>query len=452
MTRRTQDSIATDLAAALRERAADVGGEDDLYQRIMAVASASPQPRRFARWSFSGKLPTMTMPARLVAASVVVVLAVGLLYVNRFDRSAVGVPSPTPSAEPTEPAVVGPSATPTATPSPTPAPISWTEASLKEDWPAPVRTEPAGGASVERLQEEDEVIPDPLGDTGSDAYPWVDIRDAGFCFSGCVGMHLVSNQPPVVHPTEQWVAYGVVTDDDGDGVADRRIGMDNIPHAADQLHYRAWTTDLHTGRTIVGWDSTRTINDSWYPPTSYRADADFRFGGQSLAGGGSVKVTIPERFYVWASVIQGGRVVATDYAPDVGWLAPLFTPEVESSPSPSPAPEPTPQVEDDPDVPGGRLWTTSVVNNSPDPAKLFVAEDDESGRMGRLVGRVTPSVVPAGTTMKVTFALPPEGSRGWAIFVNPGPKQGGLNWQDVPAYGEYRIQADGTSGWRSLIP
>ena len=25
-------------------------------------------------------------------------------------------------------------------------------------------------------------------------------------------------------------------------------------------------------------------------------------------------------FYVWASVIENGRVVATDYAPDVGWL------------------------------------------------------------------------------------------------------------------------------------
>ena len=31
---------------------------------------------------------------------------------------------------------------------------------------------------------------------------------------------------------------------------------------------------------------------------------------------------IPKRFYAWASVIQDGRVVATDYAPDDGWLAP----------------------------------------------------------------------------------------------------------------------------------
>ena len=30
-------------------------------------------------------------------------------------------------------------------------------------------------------------------------------------------------------------------------------------------------------------------------------------------------------FYVWASVIENGRVAATDYAPDVGWLDPSAT-------------------------------------------------------------------------------------------------------------------------------
>ena len=33
-----------------------------------------------------------------------------------------------------------------------------------------------------------------------------------------------------------------------------------------------------------------------------------------------MKLDVP--FYVWASVIKDGRVVATDYAPDVGWLLP----------------------------------------------------------------------------------------------------------------------------------
>ena len=71
MTRPSQDSVVTDLAAGLRQRAADVGGEDDLYQQIMAVAATSPQRRRFARWPAPLRLPTMTMPTRVAAAAVI---------------------------------------------------------------------------------------------------------------------------------------------------------------------------------------------------------------------------------------------------------------------------------------------------------------------------------------------------------------------------------------------
>jgi hypothetical protein len=49
------------------------------------------------------------------------------------------------------------------------------------------------------------------------------------------------------------------------------------------------------------------------------------------------RIPFPGRFYAWASVIEGGRVVATDYAPDVGWLetntaAPRGTPAASSPP------------------------------------------------------------------------------------------------------------------------
>ena len=54
------------------------------------------------------------------------------------------------------------------------------------------------------------------------------------------------------------------------------------------------------------------------------ADAGFEFGHVSDTTAGTqtsgVKVTVP--FYAWASVIVDGRVVATDYAPDTGWLLP----------------------------------------------------------------------------------------------------------------------------------
>lgn len=52
----------------------------------------------------------------------------------------------------------------------------------------------------------------------------------------------------------------------------------------------------------------------------YGGPERFSFGGD-IPGGGTVNDR-PERFYAWASVIQDGRVVAADYAPDVGWLLP----------------------------------------------------------------------------------------------------------------------------------
>ncbi len=79
-----------------------------------------------------------------------------------------------------------------------------------------------------------------------------------------------------------------------------------------------------------------------------------------------------------------------------------------------------------------------------------MAAETEEGFAGRLVGTVTPNVVPAGATRDVTFALPAKDSTGWAVFVNPGPDMGPLlMWTDVPLAGEIRIRADGQLGWLS---
>ena len=55
-------------------------------------------------------------------------------------------------------------------------------------------------------------------------------------------------------PTELWIAYGVVTDDDRDGVPDWRYGIDNMPTdvAGGYLPIRGWRTNLHTGETEAG--------------------------------------------------------------------------------------------------------------------------------------------------------------------------------------------------------
>ena len=55
-----------------------------------------------------------------------------------------------------------------------------------------------------------------------------------------------------------------------------------------------------------------------YPGEWTGIGARLGFGADLTGGGGDPGLVDP--FYVWASVIEDGRVVATDYAPDVGWL------------------------------------------------------------------------------------------------------------------------------------
>jgi hypothetical protein len=222
-------------------------------------------------------------------------------------------PSPSPSK----------SATPTPVSSPTAAPIMWTQASLNEDWPAPVRTEPVGPPVVKKLFEDPQDptnLEDPVGDEGS-AVPWVDITNVSV---GLGNGHASSVHPglagdvPLVPPTDRWSAYGIVVDTDADGVADLRFGVDNIPKTTPgKDEHRAWVTDLHTGHTDVAIGPPYGavgdhFFDTFYPPSLHL--------GGDIAGGGSFGLKAP--FYVWASEIQDGRVVATDYAPDVGWLDP----------------------------------------------------------------------------------------------------------------------------------
>jgi hypothetical protein len=104
-------------------------------------------------------------------------------------------------------------------------------------------------------------------------------------------------------------------------VPDWRYGVDNRPLDKTEAFpdpTRWWRTDLHTGRT----DSAVGDHISLQPSGVFFAGAEggLKFGAEN-AGIGKVH-GMPKRFYAWASVIQDGRVVATDYAPDAGWLAP----------------------------------------------------------------------------------------------------------------------------------
>ena len=114
-------------------------------------------------------------------------------------------------------------------------------------------------------------------------------------------------------------------------------------------------------------------------------------------------------------------------------------------PSPTPVPPPLPPA-NGPVPPNARSWKVTVDNESSKPATLFVAEDGEGGL--RLVGSATPNVVPAGTSVKVTFLFPPDG--GW-IYVNPRPGEGGslVNADQIGIPGKILITADGQVGWLS---
>jgi hypothetical protein len=217
-------------------------------------------------------------------------------------------------------------------------PVAWTPESLKRDWPAPVRPEPAGGGGVRPMPS---TYRDATSDNGSDAYQCVDIRWV-MADTSEVHLKLVSKPPPWscpepqvcfgVDPTEQWIAYGVVTDEDGDGVPDWRYGIDNMPADAAEKGppRRGWRTNLHTGRTEAGPEHGDPVwlngggFKSGLPPESadWEPDAIFRFGGavETTQGSQGWGFELDMPFYTWASVIVNGRVVATDYAPDSGWL------------------------------------------------------------------------------------------------------------------------------------
>jgi hypothetical protein len=243
--------------------------------------------------------------------------------------AATPTPEPTPIPTPTPRTDASDCALPSPDPAESAGPLSWTKASEHQDWPAPVRSEPAGGATVAPMPP---TYIDPSGDTGSAVLPCIDIRDLTAAPKG-VSFDLMSKTPGV-DPSQAWIAYGVVVDEDRDGVPDWRYGMDNLPGTAvaKEDHHRVWRTDLHTGRTDFNpnaWPGHEmdqvgdTRFGSRYPAFGTSAGFRFYYTADTTNGGEDIEGAKQDKpFYVWASVIVDGRVVATDFAPDTGWLVP----------------------------------------------------------------------------------------------------------------------------------
>jgi hypothetical protein len=116
-------------------------------------------------------------------------------------------------------------------------------------------------------------------------------------------------------------------------------------------------------------------------------------------------------------------------------------------PDPTPVPTPLPPTAG-PVPPNARSWTVTVENQGSELAALFVGDLGASG-IEVLVGSATPNVVPAGTTVQVTFLFPAIDD-GW-IYVNPRPGDGGalVNADQIGIPGKIVIGPDGRAGWVS---
>jgi hypothetical protein len=226
-----------------------------------------------------------------------------------------------------------------------PGPFVWGPERFAQDWPAPVRAESLSRGETVPMELGEDARWDPeaalwgpfqysdvIGDVGPADLAWLDIQKVHLSsgrFVATFGLLLVGEPlAPAPSPDATWIAYGVVLDTDRDGVADVRFGMDNMPGG----EHRAWHTDLGSGKTR--WaagppyghlrepaeEGVVIVLDTYYPGEDNRGAAGLHYLVQEGER--------PLRFYVWASVIERGRVIATDHAPDVGWLEEGSQPEL----------------------------------------------------------------------------------------------------------------------------
>lgn len=235
------------------------------------------------------------------------------------DTRATASATPSPSATPST--CVVPTATAAASGSP--EALIWSPNRTGLDWPGRIRAEPPGCAQVVFVaprSEEAVLYRDPDGDVAPRSLAVVDIVTVGIregCWrslttEACIFFDLADVLPDPPDPRVQWVAFGIVVDTTGDGRPDTRFGVEN--GGADGG--RMWRTDLATGTTIgprsgIGEDDKM---DAHFP-LDRGCCPELKSGHIFVSGPGPAF-----RFYVWASAIADGQIVAIDYAPDAGWI------------------------------------------------------------------------------------------------------------------------------------
>jgi len=156
---------------------------------------------------------------------------------------------------------------------------------------------------------------------------WVDITDVQY--TGNPNQQLgwtieLAGVPPRAAGLDraEWlIAYGLVLETTGDGIADYVVGINNdAPRPGD---FRVWVTALATGHTEeqvgapYGFPIEFSHPDERRPGHAPRPRVYFTFLGGSAPQDLNASSV---RFYAWASVAEAGKVVAWDYAPDAWWL------------------------------------------------------------------------------------------------------------------------------------
>jgi hypothetical protein len=216
---------------------------------------------------------------------------------------------------------------------PRPTPLIPAVTGIGDPFPAPLRTEPWPGAplvTAELTDVDDPRLPDarawsyadPSGDAAPSAVAFADLVGLEFraeCWMTnalCVWYRPAAGLTrPFEEPAVAWFAYGVDFDNDGDGRADLRFAVDNLPNNL----LRAWSTDLRTGVT--------TYRTGVWPdhPRLWQVELPMADGMGAARDRGYAflhpELTSPNgHFYAWTAVIRDGQIVAMDFAPDVGWL------------------------------------------------------------------------------------------------------------------------------------
>jgi hypothetical protein len=164
---------------------------------------------------------------------------------------------------------------------------------------------------------------------------WADIAAVGRGFSGPTYWKLEFADPPPdwegIDPDDTVIAYGVVLETNGDGIADYVIGIDN--DAPRQGDYRVWVTNVATGETTEQLGGPYGYPVEFVHPDEHPEDPFMQFwflpGSNVVPNRG-----LSARYYAWASVAEGGEVVAWDYAPDAGWLGPEPVAAASEEPAP----------------------------------------------------------------------------------------------------------------------